>query len=343
MVPPIPKERELLIINLLQHNASHSEIMSRLPGVGSSTITRIRKQMSIPINARPAGRQPLVSEPTKRYIARLLRTGELEGPQTVQRYLGSIGIEMTLQGIRKMIKGLGFKAKRKVKTNFVSNKNRAIRLKWAKQHKHLTIDQWRQWVFSDETRVNMWGSDGNSYFWSDGSETLRPHEIQPQVQGAGGSVMFWGCITAEGPGYGTTITEGTINSKEYIDILQTSLVDTLDYYGMDRKTIRFQQDNATPHTANPTKRWFTRNGFPTEEIMHWPAQSPDLNPIEHLWYQIKRKLYAYPLHPSSTVELEERIEFEWYEIDKEQCLRYIDSMPRRIAKVIKAKGGPIRG
>ena len=343
MVHSIPQERELAITSLLLNNASHSDIMSRFPSVGSSTITRLRKKIFLDNTGPRRGRRQLVSEQTQRYIARLLRTGELEGPAGIQRYLKSIGVKMTLPGIRKMLKRMGFKAKRKVNTNFVSHTNRGIRLAWAKRHQHLTVEQWRSWIFSDETRVNMWGSDGNSHFWTDGDDILLPHQIQPHVQGDGGSVMFWGCITAEGPGYGTSITQGTINTQVYTHILETSLLDTLEYYDMDRKDVRFQQDNASPHTSAPTKRWLRDNGFSTKDILDWPAQSPDLNPIEHLWYQLKRKLNAYPTHPSNTHELEARIETEWYKITKEECLRYIDSMPKRISKVIKAKGGPIRG
>lgn len=201
-------------------------------------------------NTHWAGKAPYVSEQTQRYIARLVCTGKLEGSRAVQTHLRSIsGVKMTVHEIRKMLKGLGFKARKKVNTNFVSNTNMEARLRWAKKHRQLTVDQWRQLIFSDETRVNMWGSDGNSYFWSDDGDILRPHEINPKVQGDGGSVMFWGCITAEGSGYGTSIIEGTINSELYIDILGTSLADTLEYFGLDRKNVRFQQDNATPHTA----------------------------------------------------------------------------------------------
>ena len=144
MVRSIPKERELAIVNLLEHNATRSEIKSRFPGVGSSTITRLRKKTSMDENRPRGGRRQSVSEQTQRDIGRLLRTGRSEGPRTVQRYLKSIGVEMTVHGIRKLLNSMGFKAKRKIPTNFISNVNMGNRLRWAKKHQHITVDEWRK-------------------------------------------------------------------------------------------------------------------------------------------------------------------------------------------------------
>ncbi|KAG2193486.1 hypothetical protein INT46_001089 [Mucor plumbeus] len=144
---------------------------------------------------------------------------------------------MSLSGVRKLLKRMGFKPRRKIKTNFVSKKNKPLRLTWAKKHHHFTVDQWRQWVFSDETRANSWGPDGNSYYWSSGGDILQPYQTEPHVEGDGGS---------------------------------TSLLDTLEYYDMN----------------------------------------PDLNPIEHVWYQLKRRLNTYPTRPTTKEELEARITSE---------------------------------
>jgi hypothetical protein len=78
--------------------------------------------------------------------------------------------------------------------------------------------------------------------------------------------MFWTCITAKGPGYGTTIIEGSINSSLYVEILQSSLKDTLDYYELDSKHVHFQRDKATPHRSTIAKKWFTKNKFNVDQI-----------------------------------------------------------------------------
>ena len=73
--------------------------------------------------------------------------------------------------------------------------------------------------------------------------------------------------------------------------------------------------------------------------MWWPAQSPDLNLIEHLWQHLKTKLGENEESPKEVTELWERVEKEWECIDAAVCQNLIESMPRRIRAVIRAKGG----
>jgi hypothetical protein len=152
----------------------------------------------------------------------------LDGLRGAQKYLRSTNISMSLSGAEKLHNGMGFKAKRKNKANFVSAANKKLRLAWVHKHRQLTVSDWRKWVFSGKTRVNMWGSDSESFNWSDVSGTNRPHQFQPQVQGSGDGVMFWGCISGDGPGYSTAIIDRTIDSNNYVEILKTSLMQTLE-------------------------------------------------------------------------------------------------------------------
>ena len=73
--------------------------------------------------------------------------------------------------------------------------------------------------------------------------------------------------------------------------------------------------------------------------MEWPTQSPDLNPIEHLWFHLKKQLSDHKTPLSRILELWERVEKEWEEIKPEECQNLIESMPRRNQAVIRAKGG----
>ena len=75
------------------------------------------------------------------------------------------------------------------------------------------------------------------------------------------------------------------------------------------------------------------------QLLDWPAQSPDLNPIEHLWGHLKWKVSDYPEPPAGILELWERVRGQWAKIDVEVCRNLIDSIPRRAEAVLKAKGG----
>ena len=86
----------------------------------------------------------------------------------------------------------------------------------------------------------MWGSDSESFYWSDVPGTSRPHQVQPQVQGSGDRFMFWGCILGNGPRYSTAIIDGTIDSNKNVEISKMSLMQTLEYHGKQVKSIRFQ-------------------------------------------------------------------------------------------------------
>jgi hypothetical protein len=74
--------------------------------------------------------------------------------------------------------------------------------------------------------------------------------------------------------------DSTLDSDLYVEILESELVDTIDYYNLDKEEIIFQQDNAPCHTSKTTMEAF--NAIEVN-VMDWPAQSPDLNPIENYW------------------------------------------------------------
>src|SRR5262249_54109615 len=119
-------------------------------------------------------------------------------------------------------------------------------------------------------------------------------------------------------------------------ILKSDLLDSLDFYKESVPDPIFQQDNDAKHTAGLTQDWLANQSF---EILDWPSQSPDLNPIEHLWFIVKRRLKEYPTRPKNDDELWDRVVEIWNALDIETCRRLVDSMPRRLAAVIRARGG----
>ena len=82
------------------------------------------------------------------------------------------------------------------------------------------------------------------------------------------------------------------------------------------------------------------DGGPSDQTLSWPAQSPDLNPIENLWNVIKRKMDGHK--PSNKAELLEFLWQEWHKVTQQQCERLVESMPRRMKAVIENQGYSIK-
>jgi transposase len=142
-------------------------------------------------------------------------------------------------------------------------------------------------------------------------------------------------MTAKGVGHVCRI-DGGMDAQLYTRILDGDFLGTLAYYGLEVGKIIFQHDNDPKHTSHIARQWLEGKGV---GVLDWPPQSPDLNPIEHLWHRLKRQLAAYETEPRSMGELWERVEVEWDKIPAQVCIDLIESMASRVAAVLKAKGG----
>ena len=100
----------------------------------------------------------------------------------------------------------------------------------------------------------------------------------------------------------------------------------------------FQQDNASPHKALITRQFFLDNEV---EGMEWPATSPDLNPIENLWADLKRKIGKSGT-PSSIPDLIRLARDIWKNVTPEHCSHLALSLPKRLLEVKAARGGNTR-
>lgn len=158
--------------------------------------------------------------------------------------------------------------------------------------------------------------------------------VVPTVKFGGGSVMIWGCMASAGTGE-LFICEGRMNSEKYTRMLDTVLNPSFSkiYPGESREQIWFQQDNAPCHTSSVSRDFLRRTEI---NVLDWPAQSPDLNPIEHLWSVLKTNVAKHKT--TSKAQLIEQIKKEWQNIDSTICKNLVDSMPKRVKAVIKAKG-----
>ncbi|KAI2650206.1 Transposable element Tcb2 transposase [Labeo rohita] len=97
---------------------------------------------------------------------------------------------------------------------------------------------------------------------------------------------------------------------KYRDILDENLLQSAQDLRLGRR-FTFQQDNDPKHTAKIMKEWLHNNSL---TVLEWPSQSPDLNPIEHLWRDLKMAVHQ--RLPSNLTELERICKEEWQRIPK---------------------------
>lgn len=146
--------------------------------------------------------------------------------------------------------------------------------------------------------------------------------------------MIWGCMSSKGIGK-IVIIKGIMDKHAYKSILTKNLKSSATKMGI-RNDFVFQQDNDPKHTADNVKDYFINRNI---KVMEWPSQSPDLNPIEHLWDHLKREIKKFDI--SSLRELEAKVIETWNNIQPEVCKNLVDTMEDRVQCVLRAKGGHI--
>lgn len=95
------------------------------------------------------------------------------------------------------------------------------------------------------------------------------------------------------------------------------------------------EDGAPVHKARISEDWQNSKGI--KKIL-WPAQSPDLNPIENLWKILKHNIQQI-YQQKSIPEMERALQSAWDDFSRQTLKNLIDSMPNCMQAVIKANGG----
>lgn len=216
----------------------------------------------------------------------------------------------------------------------VTARNRLVRRQWAAEHELDTLEQWSLVLFSDESKINRIGCDGRQRIRRAQHERLKPFAMQPTLVGGGGSLMVWGCMSASGVGPIVRM-HGSVNGECYRDLLQDTVLPYIRQH-LPANTV-FQQDNAPCHTARIVTQLLRDEDV---TVLRWPAQSPDLSPIENLWRILKRRVAKH--RTASLDDLWEAVQEEWGKLSPQLCSSLIASMPRRCRAVLQAQGYPTK-
>uniref|UniRef100_A0A3B4X5Q9 Transposase Tc1-like domain-containing protein n=1 Tax=Seriola lalandi dorsalis TaxID=1841481 RepID=A0A3B4X5Q9_SERLL len=226
--------------------------------------------------------------------------------------------------IRKTLNKQGIYSRTPRRKQLLTKKNIAARLKFAKAHIDTPQRYWQNVLWTDETKIELFGKNTQHYIWRRKGTAYRHDNIIPTVKYGGGNLMIWAQ---------PAIIEGKINSQVYQRILQDNLRLSVHQLKLSRKLV-MQQDNDPKHQSKSTTDWFQKNKIC---LLEWPSQNPDLKPTEMLWIDLKRARHM--RSPKNMAELKQFYQEERAKIPPQQCSVLIQSYRKRLVEVIAAKGG----
>ncbi|GFU73195.1 transposable element Tcb2 transposase [Trichonephila clavipes] len=180
-------------------------------------------------------------------------------------------------------------------------------------------------------RFSKTGNDGQYEVWRQVGKELDPKNTIKTVKYGGGSVLVWGCMSAGGVGE-LVFIDDIMDKMVYSEILKNNLEKSVVNVGLGSNFI-FQQDNDPKHTAKSVKLYSL---YHCKKELHTPPQSPDLNVIENVWSQLEKSIHVHPI--TTKDDLKNVLKEEWTKVTVEITKKQVESMPKRLQAVIKAKG-----
>lgn len=328
-------EHRELVISHFKNGHSRRKIaeMVRLSdSTVQSIISRFVHENRIHDKGRKAPNK-IFNETDERYIVRKIKENpKLSAPKLATEVQNQLNKTCSAETIRRVLRNHGFNGRVARKKPFINKKNQAARLKFAKEHINKDSNFWEQVIFADESKFNIFGSDGQTYVWRKPNTELQNKNLKATVKHGGGSVMVWACMSSSGVG-NLQFIESTMDKNKYLDILKSNLLQSAEKLGI-REGFRFYQDNDPKHKSGIVQTWLIWN---CPHLMQPPAQSPDLNVIENLWTILDQNIRQHQI--SNRNDLIAALKEEWAKITPQTTRKLVESMQRRLKAVIDQKGG----
>ncbi len=328
------------IIGMLESGTSQSDV-ARHFAVHRSVINRAfhRYQTTGLCSALPrSGRPRATNHREDRFLALSARRQRFVTARTLQTQLfAATGTHISDQTVRNRLHQDGLAARRPLARIPLTPRHRNARLQWAQRYRHWTHQQWRNVMFSDESRFCLDVNDGRQRVWRRRGERYADCTVSQHDRYGGGSVMVWAGIWVGGRTDLVVFRQGTLTGVRYVnEVIRPQVIPTARQLGQG---FIFMDDNAPCHRAR-----VVQNELRNNNIYHlpWPAKSPDLNPIEHAWDMLGRAVRTGPAPPQTLDALAAALVAHWRAIPQADLDRLIASVPARVQACIHAGGGHTR-
>lgn len=290
------------------------------------------------IDRKRSGRPKKTSPVDDRHILIMSKRNRFKtAPEIRAEVNRSLAEPISVNTVKRRLRDKGYLGRVSVKKPLLRSQNKVKRLLFAQKHKDWTLEQWKSVLWTDESKFEIFGTKRRQYVRRETGERFDPRCITPTFKHGGGSVMVWGCFSYDGVGELVKIN-GILRKEQYHSILQRSAIPS--GIGLIGFGFTFQQDNDPKHTAKLCQNYLkSKENESVLEIMEWPPQSPDINPIELLWEELDRKVKS--MRPTGESEMFECLKLAWETLEARTYQKLVERLPRICAALIKAKGGHI--
>jgi len=244
--------------------------------------------------------------------------------RNISNYLKSKGLDISHATVSSRLREVGLSYLSPLKKPLLTEEARETRLHWALQHQDFN---WENCLFSDETSFSLFGYDKKS--WQDSGRSREVHQKMKHPP----KIHAWGCFSAKGFGK-LALFEENLDSDLMIDIYKNVLLPSIPMcFGTKSPRWILQEDNDPKHRSRKCTEWKINNQV---QVMPWPTNSPDLNPIENVWALMKMKIAT--TKPATLRKLSKEIQNIWKSFDEEYARRLVDSIKNRIYSCITTHG-----
>ncbi|GFT24390.1 transposable element Tc1 transposase [Trichonephila clavipes] len=257
----------------------------------------------------------------RRVIHQVKIDPKISAPKIAASTSNTLGRSVSAETVRRVLRKAGYNGRVARKKPLIGKRNRVKRLKFVKEHILKPQQFWNEVIFSDESKFNIFGSDGRRMVSRKPNTSHHPKHTIPTVKHGGGSLMFWGCMATSGVGK-LVFIDGIIHKMAYLNILQNNLKESADKLGLGSNFI-FQQDNDPKHTAFVVEEGLLYHCWNQLNIL---PQSPDLNVIDPLWSHLERSVQKHQI--TSKEQLKTVLQEEWLNIAPETTRHLVEPMLR---------------